>query len=346
MPDEIAVSRDGILVVGGAEIEELLAGREREIADVVARAYIAHNQGRSSLPHSLFLRFPDNDLDRIIALPAFLGDGFDVAGLKWISSFPGNLRRGLARASAVLILNNTETGRPEVVLESSLISARRTAASAALGARTLLEGRPAGRVGLIGTGLINFEIARFLGALCGARRYLVYDLDAERARSFADALARLGAVEAGIASSQDELLAACPLVSFATTAIRPHVSDLSICPPGAVVLHISLRDLTPEAILGCDNVVDDADHVCRANTSLHLAEQATGGRGFIRCTLADILEGKAPARRGDGSIAVFNPFGLGVLDVALGQMVAGAARAAGRGVAIDGFFPAGGDLFA
>ena len=339
------MSRNEILIVGGQDVEELLAGREQEIAAVVARAYVAHNQGQSSLPHSLFLRFPGNDFDRIIALPAFLGDGFGVAGIKWISSFPGNLRRGMARASAVLVLNNPETGRPEVVMEGSLISARRTAASGALGARTLLEGKSPGRVGLIGTGLINFEIARFLGALCGAERYLLCDLDGERARSFADALDTVGAVEAEIASSPEELLTACSLVSFATTAIRPYVSDLSICPPAAVILHISLRDLTPEAILSCDNVVDDVDHVCRAGTSLHLAEQVAGGRGFIRCTLGDILEGKAPARRGDGSIAVFSPFGLGVLDVALGKLVADAASAAGCGTAIDGFFSDAGDLF-
>jgi 2,3-diaminopropionate biosynthesis protein SbnB len=340
------VSRDGLLVVGGREVEDLLAGREEEIVATVERAYVAHNQGKSSLPHSTFLRFPDDEANRIIALPAFLGEGFEVAGMKWISSFPGNLQRGIARASALLILNDRETGRPEVVLESSLISARRTAASAASGARALLAGHPAGRTGLIGTGLINFEIGRFLRVTCGAERFLVYDLDAARAGRFAATLRGLGVAEAAVAGSVEEVLAACPLVAFATTAGRPYVSDLSACPPGATILHISLRDLAAEAILGCDNVVDDADHVCRAQTSLHLAEQATGGRAFIRCTLADILEGKAPARRGDGAVAVFSPFGLGVLDLALGKLVADAAHDRGCGTAIASFFPAGGEFFA
>ena len=174
-------------------------------------------------------------------------------------------------------------------------------------------------------------------SLCGAERFLIYDLEAERARSLAGSLGPRETVEVAIASSLEEVLEGCPLVSFATTAVQPHVTDLSRCPAGAVLLHISLRDLSPEAILPCDNVVDDVDHAVRANTSLHLAEQITGRRDFIRCTLADILEGKAPTRRGDGSIAVFSPFGLGVLDIALGQLLTGAAIATGRGVVIPDF---------
>lgn len=336
------MGQDDILLVSGREVAALLAGLEIEVIGTVERAYAAHRAGRSALPHSTFLRFPGDDLNRIIALPAFLGDGFGVAGLKWISSFPRNVESGQPRATAVLILNSTATGQPEVILEGSLISAQRTAASAASAARALLEDRPPERVGLIGTGVINRAIARFLlAALPGIRRFLLFDLDPARAARCARDLRTAGeGCEVEIAAGIGEVLAASPLVSFATTAVRPHVAELSACPAGAVLLHISLRDLAPQAILPCDNVVDDADHACRAQTTLHLAEQATGGRAFIRCTLADILAGAAPPRRGDGSLAVFSPFGLGVLDLAVGRLVAERARAAGLGTSIPSFFPA------
>jgi 2,3-diaminopropionate biosynthesis protein SbnB len=279
---------DSLLIVRGDEVAELLADREAEIVEAVRRAYRAHAAGQSSLPHSTFVRLPGDEINRIIALPAFLGDGFGVAGVKWIASFPGNVQRGINRATAVLVLNSTQTGEPEAILEGSIISAKRTAASAAAAAMVLLAGGSSPSAGLIGTGTINFEVARFLRAvLPDLSRFRLFDLDAVRADRFAAALRRdLGVGEVEIAPDVAGVLAASRLVSFATTAIRPHVEDLSPCPPGAVILHISLRDLSPSAILANDNVVDDADHVCRVETSIHLAKKLAGSRSFIRCTLA------------------------------------------------------------
>jgi 2,3-diaminopropionate biosynthesis protein SbnB len=283
-----------ILILRGHEVEDLLVGRELELMQTVGRAYETHNAGQSSLPHSTFLRFANNERNRIIALPAYLGGDFEVAGMKWISSFPGNLQLGLERASAVLVLNSALTGRPEAILEGSLISAKRTAASAVLAAKTLTEGQGISSVGLVGTGLINFEVVRFLVASCPEIKKLrVFDLDIDRAVQFQHKCHESFDVEVEVMRSIEETFSNASLISLATTAGTPHIHSLSHCAPGATILHISLRDLSAEVILECDNIVDDVDHVCRAQTSVHLAEQVIGNRDFIRCTLADILRGRA-----------------------------------------------------
>jgi N-[(2S)-2-amino-2-carboxyethyl]-L-glutamate dehydrogenase len=264
-----------------------------------------------------------------------------VAGIKWVASFPDNVGLKMDRASAVLILNSAHTGRPEAIMEGSVISARRTAASAALAAQHLHGDRGETVFGLVGTGVINFEVVRFLrAALPGLKTCLVFDLDEARARQFARMCrAAFPGLEVEVAGRLDEVLGRCPLVSLATTAARPHIEDLSACPAGATLLHISLRDLAPDAILKCANVADDIDHVCRAQTSVHLAEQLVGHRDFMRCTLGDILGGRATPRDDPATVAVFSPFGLGILDLAVADLVRELAGARGSGTVVESFLP-------
>jgi len=150
-------------IINGKTVFDVVRARRSECIRIVREAYLAHADGQSVNPDSYFLRFPDKPDCRIIALPAYLGNGFDVAGLKWIASYPANVQRGFPRASAVLVLNNCETGYPFAILESSIISAARTAASAALAAHWLNgQSCRAQSLGIVGTGFIARYVYEFL----------------------------------------------------------------------------------------------------------------------------------------------------------------------------------------
>ncbi len=335
-----------LTVLGAADVASALNGHERDVLASVRYAYEAHARGETSLPHSGFLRFPDNDRDRIISLPAYLGGDVGLAGVKWIASVPSNVERGLERASAVVIVNDRLTGRPQAILEGSIISKKRTAASAALAAEVLRRDRPPTTVGFVGCGPINAEVARFLASSWPAAHDIqLFDLSTERATEFGRGIAEeRPSSNVSIASSLHAVLAECDVISFGTTAGVPHVANLDGCRPGTTILHVSLRDLAPEIILDQPrvlNVVDDFDHVCRAQTSIHLAS-ASGDddHSFVHSSLGDLLLGRSTLPTDLASrIAIFSPFGLGILDLAVAGMVLDAARTDGRGTVIPSFLP-------
>jgi ornithine cyclodeaminase len=326
-------------VIPGAQVTHALRGREKQIVELVEATYRLHGAGDSVNPPSYFLRFPDRPSARIIALPASIGGDVQVDGLKWISSFPDNVPHGVPRASAVLILNDHDTGYPFACLESSIISATRTAASAALAADRLSRGRPRPtRVGFVGTGLIARFIHTFLARTGWSLEEIgLHDLSAASVAGFRGYLDESGtAGRVTLHDSAEQLIRNSDLVVFATVAGRPHVSDLSWFDHNPLVLHVSLRDLAPEILLGSTNVVDDVEHCLKADTSPHLAEQLTGNRDFLLGTLDDVMAGRVtvPTDRP----VVFSPFGLGVLDLAVGKYVYDEVSRSGGLHVIEDFF--------
>lgn len=309
-------------VISGTQVQQALSGREREVVDLVERTYRLHSGGQTVNPPSYFLQFPDRPTARIIALPASVGGSVRVDGLKWISSFPENVASGLPRASAVLILNDPDTGYPFACLESSIISATRTAAMAVVAADRLSRdrGRPT-RVGFVGVGLIARYLHTFLVSTGWSFEQTgIFDLSTDSAAGFVDYLDRSGTSgRVHVHRSAEELIRGSDLVVFATVASRPHVHDPSWFAHAPLVLHVSLRDLAPEVLLASTNVVDDVEHCLKANTSPHLVEQRTGNRDFLAGTLADVIDGRV--RLPAGRPVIFSPFGLGVLDLAVGKHV-------------------------
>lgn len=324
-------------VLPGSAVKHVIDRSKNEIFGVVEDAYRLHASGDSVNPDSYFLRYPDKPNARIIALPAHLGGSVKKSGIKWISSFPDNRANNLARASAILILNDATTGFPLACMEASLISATRTAASAALAAEHISPHPFVGTLGIIGTGIIaRATIEWLLFRNWQFRDVALYDLDRHEAEHLSTWLREQHGIHASVEESLDDTIRGSSLIVFTTTATDPYLSDEGLLAHAPTILHLSLRDICANVILASQNIVDDVEHCLKANTSLHLAEMATGNRTFIGGTLVDLLEKKIEPDRNRPRI--FSPFGLGVLDLAVGNFVLEAATASGEGIALPDFF--------
>jgi N-[(2S)-2-amino-2-carboxyethyl]-L-glutamate dehydrogenase len=325
-------------VIGGKTVHSIVFDDVEGCMEAVCATYRAHGAGHSANPNSTFLRFPKLPNARIIALPAYLGNGFGVAGIKWISSFPANVAQGIPRASAVLVLNHLTNGYPFACLEASIVSASRTAASSVLAARACAQGRPRPRtLGIVGTGLIaRYHYEFFVRSGWTFPNVRLYDASPGESRRFAEHLS----LDARHAVVHDEavepLLRDSDLILFATTAGSPWVLDPRLFSHSPIVLNVSLRDLGTDVLLGAYNVVDDVELVLNADTSPHLTEKRVGHREFIHATIPQLLAGER--RPGVDRPVVVSPFGLGVLDLAVGRWVYNRARACGELVEVPDFF--------
>lgn len=325
-------------VISGSSVNDIISINYNELVNRTAAAYTAFHDGEAVNPNSHFLNFPKKPDARIIALPAHFDGALNVSGIKWISSFPSNLNKGIPRASAVMILNDYETGYPFACIEASMISAARTAASAVLAAYHLnKKNKKINRLGVIGTGLIaRYIIDFFKGTDWDINELSIFDQSDTYVEQFRDRMKKDHAFDVCIENHADDVIRHSDIVVFATTSGEPYIKNWDAFENNPLVLHVSLRDIAPEIILKSHNVVDDVEHCVRANTSPHLASQKVGNTDFINTTLPKILSGDNVPDR-DKPI-IFSPFGMGVLDLAFAYYIYEQATAMNKTHEIPDFF--------
>jgi N-[(2S)-2-amino-2-carboxyethyl]-L-glutamate dehydrogenase len=324
-------------VIPGSTVKSVIDGNRSQVFGAVEAAYRLHSSGDALNPDSYFLRYPDKPSARIIALPAHLGGAIQRSGIKWISSFPENRAGNLARASAVLIVNDAATGYPLACIEASLISATRTAASAALAAERISPNPFEGTLGITGTGVIaRTTVEWLLFRNWKFRKISLYDVDRKEAEHFSRWLRDEHNLRADIQDRLEDAICDASLMLFTTTTLEPYLADEKLFKHSPTVLHLSLRDICVNVILASQNIVDDVDHCLKANTSLHLSEMATGNRNFVSGSLVDVLDKKF--KLDHDRPRIFSPFGLGVLDLAVGNFILEAAISSNAAIALPEFF--------
>jgi ornithine cyclodeaminase/alanine dehydrogenase len=119
----------------------------------------------------------------IHAMPAYI-PSLQSAGMKWVSGYPDNQRRGLPYITGLLLLNDPETGIPIAIMDCTWITAKRTGAATAVAAKYLARPDSA-TVGIVACGVQGRSNLEALTCLFKIKRVKAYDLYPEIAERFA-----------------------------------------------------------------------------------------------------------------------------------------------------------------
>ena len=102
-----------------------------------------------------FEGMPKNADDRrFMAMPAYLGGKYQMAGMKWFGSNCENKASGLPRSILMMMLNDKDTGAPLALMSANLVSCYRTGAIPGVGAKYLAR-KDSETVTIIGPGVMG-----------------------------------------------------------------------------------------------------------------------------------------------------------------------------------------------
>ncbi|RNB59004.1 2,3-diaminopropionate biosynthesis protein SbnB [Brevibacillus gelatini] len=312
-PSILYLSKSDILQLGGNSSDLYVTA--------VSRALELHAKGDFVQPLKPYLRVNEANghiADRIIAMPAYVGGEAPVSGLKWIGSKHDNpSKRGLERASGLIILNDPVSNYPIAVMETSLISAMRTAAVTVIGARYLAK-KDFQTVACMGCGVIaSTQLRSMLEQFPQIATIYLFDLNSDAARRLADQLReKAPSVEVVIATSAEQAVRAGEVVITCTVVDKPYI-PFEWLQKGAFVSNISIMDVHKEVFLKADKVVvDDWDQSNREKKVINqLVLEGAFSREQLHAELGEILLGKKAGRESADEIILLNPMGMAVEDI-------------------------------
>jgi ornithine cyclodeaminase/alanine dehydrogenase-like protein (mu-crystallin family) len=143
--------------------------------------------GASELPPKVAIHPRPAD-SFVHAMPAHLRGSTatdDLVGMKWVAGYATNTALGLPSISAIVIVNDAETGIPTAMLDGGPITAQRTAAVSGLALRRFGPGSGSADVALIGAGVQGHSHLPVIGHVLPGARLRLFDRQPERAEALA-----------------------------------------------------------------------------------------------------------------------------------------------------------------
>jgi ornithine cyclodeaminase len=304
-----------------------------ETIDIIEKAVRCLDANDFVQPLKPYLRYRDLT-NRIIALIAFVGGDINLAGLKWIASFPDNINHGRPRAHSVVVLNEADTGVPLCIVNTALLSIIRTASVSGLMIRHFLKARPMNKinVAIMGWGPIGRHHYRMCVDILKDRisKVSLYDIRG------VDPATITGPCKdrTVVTRTWQDAYRDADIFITCTVSKAPYVDEKP--KPGSLQLNCSLRDYQV-GILDHTKaiIVDDWEEVCREKTDIEMMHKERGLKKEDTKSIVDVVCHNGLAGYPKADAIMFNPMGMAVFDIATGRYYLDKAKQMGIGLDLE-----------
>jgi alanine dehydrogenase len=258
-----------------------------------------------------------------------------LSGIKVVGDFVDNYARGLPSELGLLTLYDPATGIPLSIMDATLITACRTGAMTAVGAKYLArpDARVLGHVGARGTAWWNVVL---LDELFDLDEIRVTSRRPESREAFAQQLAGRTSTPVRVTASSDEAFDGADILVEASRLTQPQpLLRTSAVRPGAfVVPYGTISAVELDLLDVMDKVVVDDWREAQSGRFGALRRHVDTGRlspQTLHAELGQIVAGQRPGREhADERILLWHR-GLSILDIAVGELILRRAQEAEAG---------------
>jgi alanine dehydrogenase len=328
------MNRDGTLLLRRHEVAALLTMQECIAA--VEHAFRLYGEKKAAPPGMLGLH-GNHGAFHIKA--GFLHLQRSYFAAKVNANYPENSERfGLPTIQGVIVLCDAENGRPLAMMDSTEVTARRTAAATAVAAKYLARSESA-ILTVCGCGVQGYAQARVLSVVLPLQKVFAYDVNEQRADHFAEQLgSELGIEVRDVPDLRTAVLESDVCVTC-TTSRRSLLTRQDV-PPGLFLAavgadHPEKQELDSALMAACKVVADLVEQCATIGELHHAIAAGTMQPSDVHAELGEIVAGRKPGRTSSEETIIFDSTGMALQDVAAAAATYEKAMAAGWGLTVD-----------
>jgi ornithine cyclodeaminase len=270
---------------------------------------------------------PPNEPSLMGLMPAHRGGDTPWWSLNALTLVPGNSSRGLDSHQGFVALFDGESGEPRALMNAGGITAIRTAAVSGVATR-LLARNDVKTLAILGSGT---QAVSHIDAMHAVRSFDRVVLWSASGRSL-DGAESVETAEEAVRDAD---------VICTTTASAEPVVKREWLKPGVHINGVgssipTAREFDSQTMVDASLFVDRREStVNEAGDFLIPQREGLIGPDHIRAELGEILLGAAPGRTSDDEITLFKSLGIGVEDLAAGELVLQRAEAENAGTVVS-----------